>query len=198
MRIMRASDRLTALGAARNVMVDVAAGDHEAFAELYDAYAPRVLGLVIRVLRDHAQAEEVTQEVFLELWVSAARYSASKGTPSTWIMTLAHRRAVDRVRASQASRDRDLRVGIRDHENGYDSVSEIVELTVEDARVKSALRSLTALQQRAIVLVYYEGLSYAEAAVRLDVPAGTVKTRLRDGLIRLRALLTDDELRLAS
>ena len=92
----------------------VAVGDKSAFSDLYDQFAPRVLGLIKRLLIDHAQSEEVAQEVFLEIWQSASRFDAKKGGASTWILTMAHRRAVDRIRASQSSRDRDTKIGIRD------------------------------------------------------------------------------------
>jgi RNA polymerase sigma-70 factor (ECF subfamily) len=99
---------------------------------------------------------------------------------------MAHRRAVDRVRASQSSRDRDVRIGIRDHENGYDQVSETVEISIEHERVTKAMTKLTEIQRQAVSLAYYGGYSHSEVASMLDVPIGTVKTRLRDGMIRLR------------
>ena len=164
----------------------VAQGDQAAFADLYDQIAPRVLGLVRRLLRDHAQSEEVTQEIFLEIWQTATRYDSNKGGASTWIMTMAHRRAVDRVRASQASRDRDTRIGIRDYDAQYDNVSETVQTRVEHERVEKAMQRLTELQRQAVSLAYYGGYSHSEVATLLSVPIGTVKTRLRDGMIRLR------------
>jgi len=171
----------------------VAQGDQAAFAELYDQIAPRVLGLVRRLLRDHAQSEEVTQEIFLEIWQNATRYDSTKGGASTWIMTMAHRRAVDRVRASQSSRDRDTKIGIRDYDAAYDNVSETVQVRVEHERVEKAMLRLTELQRQAVSLAYYGGYSHSEVATLLSVPIGTVKTRLRDGMIRLR-----DELGVAS
>lgn len=167
----------------------VASGDESAFAELYDALAPRVLGLVRRVLVDPAQSEEVTQEIFLEVWQSASRFDVSKGTATTWIMTMAHRRAIDRIRASQAGRDRDLRIGIRDLGTPYDSVAEAAESTIEHERVQAAMTQLTEFQRQALTLAYYGGLSQSEVAEALSVPLGTVKSRLRDGLIRLRSAL---------
>jgi RNA polymerase sigma-70 factor, ECF subfamily len=164
----------------------VADGDRDAFSELYDRLAPRVFGLVKRLLRDHAQSEEVTQEVFLELWQNAARYEAARGSATAWILTMTHRRAVDRIRASQASRDRDERIGIRDLEREFDSVAEGVEITIENERVKQAMQRLTELQRQAVTLAYYGGYSHSEVAELLHIPVGTVKTRLRDGMIRLR------------
>ena len=175
------------------LLARVGQGDQAAFAALYDQIAPRVLGLVRRLLRDHAQSEEVTQEIFLEIWQTATRYDSNKGGASTWIMTMAHRRAVDRVRASQASRDRDTKIGIRDYDAQYDNVSETVQTRVEHERVEKAMLRLTELQRQAVSLAYYGGYSHSEVATLLSVPIGTVKTRLRDGMIRLR-----DELGVAS
>lgn len=164
----------------------IAQGDQRAFSELYDQIAPRVFGLVRRVLKDQAQSEEVTQEVFLEIWQSATRFDPNKGGASTWILTMAHRRAVDRVRASQASRDRDVRIGIRDYNPDYDTVAETIEVRIEHERVEKAMSRLTELQRQAVSLAYYGGYSHSEVATMLSVPIGTVKTRLRDGMIRLR------------
>lgn len=171
----------------------VAVGDQGAFAELYDALCARVLGLVRSVLVDHAQSEEVTQEVFLEVWQTAPRFDVSRGSVSAWIMTMAHRRAIDRVRASQSGRDRDARIGIRNFDAPYDNVAETVETTIENERVQRAMTQLSELQRQALTLAYYGGLTQAEVAAALDVPLGTVKTRLRDGMMRLR-----DELGVAS
>ncbi len=169
-----------------DLLTAVATGDRAAFAELYDRTAPRVLGLIKRLLIDHSQSEEVAQEVFLEIWQTAVRYQPSKGAAVTWMLTMAHRRAVDRVRSSQSSRDRDVRIGIRDFEPGFDQVSESVEVSVEHERVSKALARLTELQRQAVKLAYYGGLSHSEIAAKLSIPIGTVKTRLRDGMIRLR------------
>ena len=171
----------------------VATGDQRAFSQLYDLMAPRVLGLVRRVLRDPAQSEEVTQEIFLEVWQNAARFDSAKGTASTWILTMTHRRAVDRVRAVQSSRDRDTKIGIRDFSPEYDHVAESAEVTIEHERVKLAMGRLTDLQRQAVTLAYYGGYSHTEVAEMLHIPVGTIKTRLRDGMIRLR-----DELGVAS
>jgi RNA polymerase sigma-70 factor (ECF subfamily) len=171
----------------------VARGDKAAFSALYDALAPRVYGLVKRLLVDPSQAEEVTQEVFLEIWQTASRFDSARGGAVTWILTMTHRRAVDRVRASQASRDRDLKVGVRDYPQDYDHVAETVEVSVEHERVEKAMGRLTELQRQAITLSYYGGYTNSEVASILSVPIGTVKTRIRDGMIRLR-----DELGVAS
>ncbi|MBD8704456.1 MULTISPECIES: sigma-70 family RNA polymerase sigma factor [Frigoribacterium] len=171
----------------------VAGGDQVAFGELYDQTAPRVLGLIKRLLKDHSQSEEVAQEVFLEIWQTASRFDTTRGSAASWMLTMAHRRAVDRVRASQAGRDRDLRIGVRDMAPEYDSVTESVEIRIEHERVERALARLTELQRQAVQLAYYGGYSHSEVATMLGVPIGTVKTRLRDGMIRLR-----DEMGVAS
>ncbi|MGP6172304.1 ECF RNA polymerase sigma factor SigK [Microbacterium sp. A204] len=168
------------------LLVRVASGDQRAFAELYDLLSSRVFGLILRVVVNRAQSEEVLQEVFLEIWQSSARFALNKGQGRTWILTMAHRRAVDRVRASQSSSDRDIRAGIRDIGVAHDSVAEQVELSIEGERVVSALGMLPESQREAIVLSYYGGYSQSEIAVLLGTPLGTIKTRMRDGLSRLR------------
>ncbi|WP_417511014.1 ECF RNA polymerase sigma factor SigK [Microbacterium sp.] len=172
---------------AADLLVRVASGDQRAFAELYDLLSSRVFGLILRVLVNRAQSEEVLQEVFLEIWQSAARFAPNKGQGRTWILTVAHRRAVDRVRASQSSSDRDIRAGIRDIGVAHDSVAEQVELSIEGERVVSALSRLPESQREAIVLSYYGGYSQSEIAVLVGTPLGTIKTRMRDGLSRLRS-----------
>lgn len=168
------------------LMERIARGDQQAFGKLYDMAAPRVLGLIKRVLIDHAQSEEVAQEVFLEVWKMATRFESTKGGAMSWMLTLAHRRAVDRVRSSQSARDRDERIGIRDLEPAHDHVAEMAEIRLEHERVTRAMGTLTELQRQAITLAYYGGYTHAEVAALLSLPVGTVKTRLRDGMIRLR------------
>lgn len=170
-------------------LVCVAGGDREAFAVVYDALSARVFGLVLRVLVDRSQAEEVTQEVFVDMWRKAQSFDPARGSAVGWALALAHSKAVDRVRASQAQRDRDERIGIRDAASPFDVVSEVVEVKVEGARVREALATLTEAHREAIVLAYYGGLTQTEIAERLDTPLGTIKTRLRDGMMRLRTAL---------
>jgi RNA polymerase sigma-70 factor (ECF subfamily) len=181
-----ASDPSVEVETREALLLRVAQGDRAAFSELYDQTAPRVLGLIRRVLIDHAQSEEVAQEVFLEIWQSAGRYEPNKGGATTWILTMAHRRAIDRIRASQSGRNRDLKIGIRDYDPGVDDVADSVEIRIENERVKKAMQQLTELQRQAITLAFYEGYTHSEVAGILHVPIGTVKTRLRDGMIRLR------------
>ncbi len=169
------------------MLVRVAAGDQSAFARVYDMLSPRVFGLILRVLVDRSQSEEVLQEVFLEVWQSAARFAPNKGQGRTWVLTIAHRRAVDRVRASQASTDRDVRVGFRDLDVAYDGVAEQAQLRIEGRQVATALRTLPDPQREALTLAYYGGYSQSEIAALVGAPLGTIKTRMRDGLTRLRA-----------
>jgi len=167
----------------------VARGDQAAFERLYDRVAGPVLGVVLRVLRDPAQSEEVAQEVLVEVWRTASRFDPARGGAATWILTMAHRRAIDRVRSAQAATDRDAKVAQLDHSPAYDEVSEAVQARLERDQVRRALESLTELQREAVRLAYYGGYTYREVAELLDVPLGTVKTRLRDGLGRLRDAL---------
>ncbi|MFE5670283.1 ECF RNA polymerase sigma factor SigK [Agromyces sp. NPDC056523] len=171
------------------LLIATAAGDRGAFSRLYDETAPRVYGLVRRVLVDAAQAEEVTQDVFLEAWQTAARFDPARGAAAAWLLTLAHRRAVDRVRSVHAARERDLRTGIRDVDVPVDEVAEAAEIAVEHDRVRGALAELGPAQRECLALAYYGGFTQSEIAARLGLPLGTVKTRLRDGMIRLRELL---------
>jgi RNA polymerase sigma-70 factor (ECF subfamily) len=167
----------------------VARGDEKAFEQLYDLVAPRVYGLIRRVLRDPAQAEEVAQEVLVEVWRTAARFDPDRGSGATWIFTIAHRRAVDRVRAEQAATDRAVRAGAASHETSYDVVADEVAGRLERQQVRHCLAGLTELQREAVTLAYYQGHSYPRAAELLGVPLPTVKARMRDGLIRLRDCL---------
>ncbi|MBD7956325.1 ECF RNA polymerase sigma factor SigK [Microbacterium sp. Sa4CUA7] len=179
----------TARDHAAELLSRVADGDQAAFARLYDLLAPRVFGLILRVLVDRSQSEEVLQEVFLEVWQSAGRFAPNKGQGRSWILTMAHRRAVDRVRASQASATRDVRAGLRDLDVAHDGVAEQVELKVEGQKVAGALSTLPEPQREAIVLAYYGGYSQSEIAVLVGAPLGTIKTRMRDGLSRLRTAM---------
>jgi len=163
-----------------------ARGDEQAFAALYDATSARAHGLVLRVIRDPAQAEEVTQEVFLQVWRTASRYDESKGSALSWLMTLAHRRAVDRVRAAEAVSRQDTSYHQNTHTVAHDATAEAAEASMEARRVRSALSELTVVQREAIELAYFGGYTHTEVATMLDLPVGTAKTRIRDGLIRLR------------
>lgn len=163
-----------------------ARGDQAAFAAVYDLTSAKVYGLVLRVLRDPAQSEEVVQECFLEIWRNAGRYDPARGSASAWIMTIAHRRAVDRVRASEADTRRDRDYGAATQPIHHDETAETAEARLEARRVRAALDTLTPMQREAIELAYLGGYTHSEVAAMLDLPLGTAKTRIRDGLIRLR------------
>ena len=166
-----------------------ARGDEAAFAELYDATAARVYGLVRRVLRDPHQSEEVAQEAFLEVWRTSARFDPERGSAQAWILTIAHRRAVDRVRSAEAASRREETYERRNVEVEHDSTAEAAQASLEARRVRSALETLTPVQREAVSLAYLGGYSHTEVAGLLDLPLGTAKTRIRDGLIRLRDTL---------
>jgi RNA polymerase sigma-70 factor (ECF subfamily) len=172
-----------------DLMARVARGDTPAFEAVYERMANVVFGVVARVLRDLAQSEEVAQEVLVEVWRTATRFDPDKGTAATWILTMAHRRAIDRVRSAQAAHDREEKVAHRDHVPAFDEVAEQVETRLEQEQVRRCLGGLTELQRESVTLAYYGGYTYREVGELLEVPLGTVKTRLRDGLIRLRDCL---------
>ncbi|MFJ9376174.1 sigma-70 family RNA polymerase sigma factor [Streptomyces sp. NPDC101455] len=171
------------------LMARVALGDEDAFAAVYDAVVSPVLGVARAVLRDHAQSEEVAQEVLVEVWRTAPRYRSDRGTAVNWILTLAHRRAIDRVRSVEAAAARDHKAALLARTPEFDEVTEQVETRLEREQVRRCLRTLTEIQRQAVTLAYYRGLTYRQVAEALTLPLGTVKTRLRDGLIRLRDCL---------
>jgi RNA polymerase sigma-70 factor, ECF subfamily len=165
----------------------VARGDADAFDAVYDQVVGSVFGVVRRVVRDPAQSEEVTQDVLLEVWRDAAKFDPGRGSATAWVMTLAHRRAVDRVRSVQKESERERRTAAADVP--FDEVAEAVESNLERERVRRCLGSLTELQRESVTLAYYGGYTYNQVASLLGVPGGTVKTRMRDALIRLRDCL---------
>jgi len=171
------------------LLSQVAAGDAEAFAAFYDATRARVFGLVTRVLRDPGYGEETTQEVFVQVWRSAAGYDASVGSALAWLMTLAHRRAVDRVRSEQAASERESRYGVANLETAGDVVADSAILRDERRQVADCLGALTDLQRQCIEMAYYQGLTYVQVSERLSTSLGTIKSRMRDGLRGLQDCL---------
>jgi RNA polymerase sigma-70 factor, ECF subfamily len=165
----------------------VARGDQGAFEEVYDRLAPPVYGLIRKVVRDPAQSEEVAQEVLLEVWRTASRFDPDKGSAASWVLTIAHRRAIDRVRSETAAAERELRSAAAPV--AVDEVAETVEASLEAERVRRCLDGLTELQRQSITLAYYGGYSYPQVAALLGAALGTIKTRIRDGLTRLRDCL---------
>ena len=163
-----------------------ARGDEVAFAQLYDATAARVHGLALRVVRDPAQAEEVTQEAFLDVWRTAARFDSDRGSALSWLLTVTHRKSVDLVRSAEASSRRDTSYHQQNQPIDHDSTAEAATASMEARRVRGALASLTPVQREAVELAYFGGYTHTEVATMLQLPVGTAKTRIRDGLIRLR------------
>jgi len=168
------------------LLKQAARGDRGAFAAVYDATAARVHGLVLRVVRDRAQAEEVTQEVFLEVWRQSSRFDPALGSALAWLMTIAHRKAVDRVRSADSAARRDQTYHQANQMPDHDVTAEAAQASLEARRVRAAVRDLTDVQREAIELAYFGGYTHTEVAALLDLPLGTAKTRIRDGLIRLR------------
>jgi RNA polymerase sigma-70 factor, ECF subfamily len=185
-RVVQAPDPTSA---APVLLAAVAAGDQGAFEQLYDQLERPVFGTCFGVLRDPDHAAEVAQEVWVEVWRTAARFDASRGSARTWVVTLAHRRAVDRVRSVQAQRDRDQRVLDEGVERPFDVVADEVEGMLEQVRVRDCLQTLTETQHRAVVLAYYGGKTYRQVAESLGAALPTVKSRIRDGLLRLKDCL---------
>jgi RNA polymerase sigma-70 factor (ECF subfamily) len=181
--------RSSAQLAADDALARVADGDADAFTTLYDTLSPAVHGTALAVLRDPDHAAEVTQEVMVEIWRTAARWDARRGTARAWATTMAHRRAVDRVRSVQAQRNRDQAVLDAHRPRDFDVVAEQAESHLEAERVRHCLGGLTDTQREAVVLAYYDGRTYREVAERLAAPLPTVKSRIRDGLTRLRDCL---------
>lgn len=167
----------------------VARQDVDAFAAFYDLTRSRVFGLVARVLRDTGYSEETLQEIYLQVWRSADSYDPASGSPLAWLMTLAHRRAVDRVRSEQASSQRESRYGAANVDVPSDSVADSVISSEERRQVADCLGSLTDAQRECIQLAYYEGLTYAQVSERLSANLATIKSRMRDAIRGLRKCL---------
>lgn len=164
----------------------VAHGDQQAFAEVYDLLSPRVFGLALRIVRDRGLAEEVTQDVFMQIWRQAGEVDPARGSAIGWAMTLTHRRAVDRVRSEQAQSDRLHRYESQQTTTPYDVTAEEVAERSEAERVHAALDRIGEPHRTTVALAYFSGLTQSEVAQRLDIPLGTAKTRIRDGLKKLR------------
>jgi RNA polymerase sigma-70 factor (ECF subfamily) len=167
-------------------LVATSRGEAAAFEDLYDSVAPRIYGLVLRILKDAHQSEEVTQEVFLELWRTAIRFDPTRGSAQSWVMTMAHHRAVDRVRSAESRRRLDTADARGSRETPFDQTA-AAAIAAHDAQlVRAALATLCPDKRRAIELAYFDGHTYSETAQLLNIPLGTVKTRIRDGLTRMR------------
>ena len=172
-----------------DLLRQAALGDEAAFAELYDATSARAYGLALRVVRNPAHAEEVTQEAYLDAWRSSTRFDPARGSAAGWLLTIVHRKAVDRVRSVEAATARDETWNRETAPVDHDQTSEAAQASLEAARVRNAVATLTDVQRQAVELTYFGGYTHTEVATLLDVPLGTAKTRIRDGLIRLRDLM---------
>ena len=172
-----------------DLLRQAALGDEAAFAEFYDATSARAYGLALRVVRNPAHAEEVTQEAYLDAWRSSTRYDPSRGSAAGWLLTIVHRKAVDRVRSVEAATTRDETWNRESAPVDHDQTSEAAHASLEATRVRNAVATLTDVQRQAVELTYFGGYTHTEVATLLDVPLGTAKTRIRDGLIRLRDLM---------
>lgn len=171
------------------LLARIARQDQQAFAEFYAQTSRRVYGLARRVLIDPELSEDTTQEVYLQVWNMADRFNPEMGSPMAWLMTLAHRRAVDKVRSEQSSTDREARYGAAMQVKDHDDVVDTVTQRLEAEAVVQCLDTLTDTQRESVRLAYYGGLTYREVAEQLDVAVPTIKSRIRDGLIRLKTCL---------
>lgn len=169
------------------------AGDERALGEVYDQHASLVYGLARRVTWDEQAAQDVTQEVFAYLWETPDRVDLSRGSLRTFLATVTHRRAVDEVRRRGRRARIEATASPETVADGPESeVTETLTASWRDARLRAGLDALTADQRRALELAYYDGLTYKQVAQRLGVPEGTAKSRLRQGMLRLRTLLGDE------
>ena len=166
----------------------IARGDERALASLYDHYSPILFGLLLRILKDRPEAEDVLQEVFLQIWQRASSFDAERGRPFTWLVTLARSRAIDRLRSTR-SRERAALASAAEAPEPVADASDDAVRSEQGEAVRGALASIPEEQRRALLLAYFEGLSQTEIAARLDQPLGTVKTRMRSGMLKMRELL---------
>ena len=166
----------------------VGIGDEHAFELLYRQLAPPAYGVIRRVLRDPAQSEEVTQEVMLEVWRSATRFDPAMSGATTWVLTIAHRRAIDRVRTEVAAAEREQKTAWADLGPG-DEVADLVATTMDRDRVRRCLGDLTEVQRQSITLAYYGGYTYRQVSTLVDATLAAIKSRIRDGLSRMRDCL---------
>lgn len=166
-----------------------ALGDTGAFAELYAELSPRIFGLALRIVRNPALAEEVTQEVFTEIWRTASSYDSARGSGLSWVMTMAHHRAVDKVRRESASRRRDDLYALRTGQTPFDETATAGNASLESRAVRLALAALSPQHREALELAYFGGLTHTELALRLQLPLGTAKSRIRAALLQMRDAL---------
>ncbi len=183
----------SAAPALESLLTQAGTGDRDAFSGVYDATASRAFGVALRVARDRAHAEDVTQEAYLDIWLTGAKFDPLRGSALAWILTVVHRRAIDRVRSTQSRSNREA-VYTRDDRASealvaHDPTGDLAVATAEGERVRIALTRITKIQRESIELAYFGGHTCGEVAQLTGVPLGTAKSRIRDGLIGLRDLL---------
>jgi RNA polymerase sigma-70 factor (ECF subfamily) len=173
-----------------DLLKDVAAGDQAALGALYDATNRRVFGLALRILRDYHAAQEVTLDVYLRVWHQASRFDTSRGSAEAWLLTLAHNQAIDHLRSRQRHSARELPIDpdfdVPDEQPSPETLSTDADMA---HKVRLALQEIPEEQRKAIVAAYFEGLSHTEIAAAFGQPLGTIKTRIRSGMIALRHAL---------
>ena len=170
----------------------IARGDQAAFAELYDRHARLVYSLALRILQDRADAEDIVQEVFAQVWAHAARYDASRGAVAAWVLTMTRSRAIDRLRSKRARREAATEADSVEKVMDLSAAQDLELLSAEQVtRLQRALQELPDAQRTALELAYYEGLTHVEVAEKLGEPLGTVKTRIRQAVINLREALAE-------
>lgn len=189
--VLTANDSVAADQSAVTRMVD---GQHDALGELYDRHGRAVYSLALRVLRDQSDAEDIVQEVFSQVWRQSARYDAKRGSVIAWLLTLARSRAIDRLRGRKSrpepAGDESL---LGDLQAPGDAADDLIVWAGQAAQIRTALDGISAVQRVAIELAFFEGLTHAEVSERLELPLGTVKTRIRQGLLTLRERLAGAE-----
>jgi len=168
----------------------ISQGDESALAALYDRYRLILFSLILRILHDRSEAEDVLQEAFLQVWRRASDFDRERGRAFTWLVTIARSRALDRLRML-SSRSRFVEADEQTVSDEVIDTAQVLAKSEQGEIVRQALRELPDEQRRALLLAYFEGLTQAEIAERLGDPLGTVKTRMRSGLIKLRELLRD-------
>ncbi len=173
----------------RSLLQRVAGGDRDAFAALYDRYGASSFGMALKICNNRALAEDVVQEAFLSIWQRAGRFDSERGSVAAYLFAAVHNKAVDAVRHEESLRRREEGVADFATETEGEEVVEAAWLGVRRKEVRSAVARLSPVQREALELAYFEGLTYSEVADKLGIPLGTAKTRLRDGMIRLRGLL---------
>lgn len=169
----------------------IARGDEAALARLYDVYAPTLFGMLLRILHSRAEAEDVLQEIFLQIWQHAPQFNEERGRPFTWLATITHSRAIDRLRSLDSRQRTWTKAAVEREEEHADATDDLLRVEQTEV-VRRALEEIPEGQKRVLLLAYFEGLTQSEIAARLEEPLGTVKTRMRSGLIKLRELMNEN------